>query len=204
MFGLPAGRKSSPGAIFVWLALFVFFTPALSYATTYKYIDEKGMPHLTDRKDTIPAKYLDRVEVVEEDHSTAYFSSKISDKLTDKVKTEYYGAQNELTGKLDTFRSMSSFASTNPSDIRTTLSEMKYAILAVVLLTVVAAVLVIKFVKPRMIKYPLLVLLMVCGYAVLYYMFKHQLVEHLEGVANVNALTDEQKEMFEKLLNNLY
>ncbi len=188
----------------MWVALLGFFPPALSYATTYKYIDEKGMTHLTDRKDNIPAKYLDRAEVVEEDHSTAEFNSKISDKLTDTVRTEYYGAQNDLTDKLDSFRSMSSFASTNPADIKTTLSEMKYAILAVVLLTLVATVLVIKFVKPRMIKYPLLVLLMVCGYAVLYYMFKHQLVEHLEGIANVNALTGEQKEMFEKLLNNLY
>lgn len=181
------------------LAVAVFFLPALSHGKTYKYVDEKGQLHLTDRKETIPGEYLDQIETVDEDHSTAAFNPIISD----KVNNEYRGARSAVEGELDMLRLLSAFASTNPGDIKTSVAGMKYAMLLIFVLTIFSAVLIFKYVKPRVTKYLLLVLLVLSVYAALYNMFRHQLAAHLETVAVTNTLSDDQKAMLEMLLEEI-
>ena len=50
----------------VWVvACLVFVGPASSAGVIYKYEDEKGMTHYTDRRDLIPEKFRSKAQVVD-------------------------------------------------------------------------------------------------------------------------------------------
>jgi hypothetical protein len=50
----------------VWVvACLVFAGPASSAGVIYKYEDEKGMTHYTDRRDRIPEKFRSKAQVVD-------------------------------------------------------------------------------------------------------------------------------------------
>jgi len=50
----------------VWVvACLVFVGPASSAGVIYKYEDEKGMTHYTDRRDLIPEKFRSKAKVID-------------------------------------------------------------------------------------------------------------------------------------------
>jgi hypothetical protein len=178
--------------------LFVFFllAPALSVAETYKYVDEDGVVHFTDDRRIVPEQHRKTMELVDEKGRVEYYAPSFMEQVGIRIINIKYGIKK----RVELCRQIRGFSSTNPKDITATLYRMKYWVLAALVIVAGVGFFMFRYVKDRPLRYLVLASAVFIALLLLGVVFRTQLFEHLDALAQSGVFDNNQRILYEMLL----